>query len=189
MSISQQEWPWQYNFPPFFTLQPHPETRFKQVAAWKALIMNYCKRSKTFILEVNEAASMTLFNNAAISRKLDTGVIISIMCELQKSGNATPIDKAKYRWEIYWMSPEEWASKVYNYVTTNGLYKLCCYSDLLCCSHVGTYIHDACMYVYVNLSVSHVLYIACVIEYLYTKIFVKLQNNTACDWFGMSILF
>jgi hypothetical protein len=37
------EWPWQYSFPPFFTLQPHAPTREKQLEAWKHLVLSYCQ--------------------------------------------------------------------------------------------------------------------------------------------------
>ena len=35
--MSHFEWPWQYNFPPFFTLQNHQETREKQIDQWISL--------------------------------------------------------------------------------------------------------------------------------------------------------
>ncbi|XP_023017760.2 vacuolar protein sorting 25 [Leptinotarsa decemlineata] len=115
------EWPWQYNFPPFFTLQPHPETRSKQVAAWKSLILNYCDKSRTYIIDVREASQIPLFNNSSINRKLEQSVIISIFGELQKTGNAAPIDKLKNRWEIYWHTIEEWASTIYNSICDRGM--------------------------------------------------------------------
>lgn len=61
------DWPWQYSFPPFFTiqvsihvliltytshnpwqwrswpLQPHSATRAKQLEAWRHLVLNYCQ--------------------------------------------------------------------------------------------------------------------------------------------------
>ncbi|KAL1501509.1 hypothetical protein ABEB36_006816 [Hypothenemus hampei] len=115
------EWPWQYNFPPFFTLQPNPETRAKQVQAWKTLILDYCKRSKLYVLDVREAGNIALFHNSNINRKLDQSVIVSLLSELQKSGHANPIDKLKHRWEIYWHTLEEWSSMIYNYIQARGL--------------------------------------------------------------------
>ncbi|XP_066144069.1 vacuolar protein-sorting-associated protein 25 isoform X2 [Euwallacea fornicatus] len=101
MVETDMNWPWQYNFPPFFTLQPHPETRSKQVQAWKALILDYCKRCKLYLI--------------------DQDVIISLLGELQKLGHAAPVDKAKHRWEIYWHTLEEWASIVYEYISSRGM--------------------------------------------------------------------
>ncbi|VEN61865.1 unnamed protein product [Callosobruchus maculatus] len=121
MGEADFEWPWQYSFPPFFTLQPHPETRAKQVAAWKTLILNYCQKTKTYLLDVREAEQIPLFNNATINRKLESKVVISILSELQKTGNAGPLDKSKYRWEVYWHTLEEWASMIYDYINNRGM--------------------------------------------------------------------
>lgn len=93
MAETEIEWPWQYNFPPFFTLQPNPDTRAKQVQAWKTLILDYCKRSKLYLIDVRETANIPLFNNSNINRKLDQEVVGSILAELQKTGHAAPIDK------------------------------------------------------------------------------------------------
>ncbi|CAG9857399.1 unnamed protein product [Phyllotreta striolata] len=114
------DWPWQYNFPPFYTLQQHPETRAKQVDAWKSLILNYCEQTKTYTIDVRETEN-PLFNNTTINRKLDGGVITSILSELQRTGNACPIDKNKHRWEIYWHTIEEWAAIIYDFVNERGL--------------------------------------------------------------------
>ncbi|XP_066144068.1 vacuolar protein-sorting-associated protein 25 isoform X1 [Euwallacea fornicatus] len=121
MVETDMNWPWQYNFPPFFTLQPHPETRSKQVQAWKALILDYCKRCKLYLIDVREASNISLFNNTTINRKLQQDVIISLLGELQKLGHAAPVDKAKHRWEIYWHTLEEWASIVYEYISSRGM--------------------------------------------------------------------
>ena len=43
------EWPWQYSFPPFFTLQPHRDPRTKQMEAWRHLVLNYCLVSDDFV--------------------------------------------------------------------------------------------------------------------------------------------
>ena len=59
------DWPWQYSFPPFFTIQvsgpghnslpnkstadndflsqPHSATKAKQLEAWRHLVLNYCQ--------------------------------------------------------------------------------------------------------------------------------------------------
>ncbi|CAH1163318.1 unnamed protein product [Phaedon cochleariae] len=115
------EWPWQYNFPPFFTLQPHPETRSKQVAAWKSLILEYCEKNKIYVIDVRESSQGPLFYNSTINRKLEQSVILSILSELQKTDNSAPVDKLNNRWEIYWHTLEEWASMIYDYVLGQGI--------------------------------------------------------------------
>ncbi|CAG5100182.1 Similar to Vps25: Vacuolar protein-sorting-associated protein 25 (Drosophila melanogaster) [Cotesia congregata] len=49
--MSEIEWPWQYSFPPFFTLQPHAETKEKQLSAWTSLVLNYYQSTKQSILD------------------------------------------------------------------------------------------------------------------------------------------
>lgn len=120
MSEVEIDWPWQYSFPPFFTLQPHLETRTKQITAWINLILEYCKLAKLCIIDVREAVTLPLFNNTAIDRKLDVPSIITLLTELQKTGNAAPLDKQKNRWEIYWHTLEEWGSIIYNYISNVG---------------------------------------------------------------------
>ena len=63
------QWPWQYNFPPFFTIQPNSDTRQKQVEAWCDLVLNYHKATKSYVLDVNEATGLPLFYNDKINRK------------------------------------------------------------------------------------------------------------------------
>lgn len=116
----EYEWPWQYNFPPFFTLQPHTDTRTKQIALWKALVLDYCKATKQFILDVREVSHHPLFNNSNINRKLDIEFILAILSDMCRTENAAPIDKQQNRWEIYWHTLEEWGNIIYNYINDIG---------------------------------------------------------------------
>ncbi len=63
------QWPWQYHFPPFFTVQPNSDTRAKQVDAWCQLVLGYHRATKAYILDVSEAQS-SLFCNEKINRIL-----------------------------------------------------------------------------------------------------------------------
>ena len=63
------QWPWQYSFPPFFTLQPNSDTRAKQLEAWCDLVLAYFKSTRSYMLDVNEASSSPLFYNEEISRE------------------------------------------------------------------------------------------------------------------------
>ncbi|KAH0539703.1 vacuolar protein-sorting-associated protein 25 [Cotesia glomerata] len=124
--MSEIEWPWQYSFPPFFTLQPHAETKEKQLSAWTSLVLNYYQSTKQSILDVREINSSPLFNNTAIQRKLSAEVVQLILESLQKSGNATPLDKTKQRWLIHWHTFEEWGNIVYNWAQENGFINSVC---------------------------------------------------------------
>ena len=62
--------PWQHNFPPFYTLQSHSETRKKQLEAWRSIVLDFCQKNGLTSLDVSEAASSPLFNNEDIKRRL-----------------------------------------------------------------------------------------------------------------------
>ncbi|XP_033227980.1 vacuolar protein-sorting-associated protein 25 [Belonocnema kinseyi] len=118
--MTEIDWPWQYSFPPFFTLQPHSETRAKQLSAWKNLVLEYYRVTKQAIVDIREVQSSALFNNTSINRKLPSEVVLIILEELAKSGNASPLDKSKQRWLVYSHTLEEWGEIVYNWAQENG---------------------------------------------------------------------
>ncbi|CAB3376845.1 Hypothetical predicted protein [Cloeon dipterum] len=120
------QWPWQYDFPPFFTLQPHAETRAKQLSAWRSIVLDYYKHTKESTLDVREAQSSPLFFNSTINRKLSQEGILLILENLQKTGNAEPLDKTKNRWLIFWKSPEEWGKLLYNWAQARGMTNSVC---------------------------------------------------------------
>ncbi len=65
-SPSSSGFPWQHSFPPFFTLQPHRETRAKQLAAWRSIVLDYCQRKGLSVVDVKEIAKSDLFVNKEI---------------------------------------------------------------------------------------------------------------------------
>uniref|UniRef100_A0A671LY48 Vacuolar protein-sorting-associated protein 25 n=1 Tax=Sinocyclocheilus anshuiensis TaxID=1608454 RepID=A0A671LY48_9TELE len=118
------EWPWQYNFPPFFTLQPNVDTRQKQLAAWCSLVLSFCRQSKLFTLDVLEAQESAVFNNNRIHRKLSVEAIQVVFEELRKKGNLEWLDKNKSRCLIMWRRPEEWGKLIHQWVSKNGMVNL-----------------------------------------------------------------
>ena len=87
MATTQFEWPWQYNFPPFFTIQPNMATQAKQCEAWSELILSYYKHNKEYRLDVTEAHGSPLFSNEAIKRKLAMDDIRMVLDTLAKVYN------------------------------------------------------------------------------------------------------
>lgn len=77
-SISSFQWPWQYDFSPFFTLQTNLDTRAKQIDAWCDLILAYFRHIKAYTMDVNESQSSPLFSNNKINRILINVNVISI---------------------------------------------------------------------------------------------------------------
>ncbi|XP_075767608.1 vacuolar protein-sorting-associated protein 25 isoform X1 [Pelodiscus sinensis] len=115
------EWPWQYRFPPFFTLQPNVDTRQKQMTAWCSLVLSYCRLNKLYTMTVLEAQESPLFNNRKLQRKLPMESIQVVLEELRKKGNLEWLDKNKSTFLIMWRRPEEWGKLIYQWVSKNGL--------------------------------------------------------------------
>ncbi|XP_063239127.1 vacuolar protein-sorting-associated protein 25 [Bacillus rossius redtenbacheri] len=124
--MSSIEWPWQYSFPPFFTIQPHAETRAKQIQAWRSLVLDYHRSVKQSVLDVREAERSPLFNNTAINRQLPRDGILAVLEDLAKTKNAEPLDKSKNRWYVYWHTLEEWGDAVYEWARGAGLLNAVC---------------------------------------------------------------
>ncbi|XP_059345280.1 vacuolar protein-sorting-associated protein 25 isoform X2 [Ammospiza nelsoni] len=109
-------WPWQYSFPPFFTLQPNGETRQKQLAAWCALALAYSQEHRLPAMTVREAQDIPLFANHRLQRKLPLESIQVVLEELRKNGNLEWLDKNKTSFLIMWKRPEEWGKLIYQWV-------------------------------------------------------------------------
>ncbi|CAE1331094.1 VPS25 [Acanthosepion pharaonis] len=124
--MAEFEWPWQYNFPPFFTIQPNIDTRKKQLEAWCFLIHDYCKHHKLYSLDVTEIQSSDLFYNKKINRKLSSDSLLTVLDELKKKGHLEWADKSKRQFTIVWRTQEEWGKLIYKYVVYNGLTDTVC---------------------------------------------------------------
>ncbi|KAK8734142.1 hypothetical protein OTU49_006037, partial [Cherax quadricarinatus] len=91
------EWPWQYSFPPFFTLQPNADVRRTQLDAWCALVVSWGRNNNVSQIDVTEASSLPVFKNPSISRSLPADSIMVVLEELAKRGNLEWMDKTKRR--------------------------------------------------------------------------------------------
>lgn len=65
-----------WSYPPYFTLQPIPETQNKQKQLWRALILAYCKHHRIFQVDVQEFPP---FSNPAINRKFSDLILFGIV--------------------------------------------------------------------------------------------------------------
>ncbi|KAL7737879.1 hypothetical protein ACLKA6_006254 [Drosophila palustris] len=113
------QWPWEYTFPPFFTLQPHEETRQQQLKVWSDLFLKYLKHTNQFTLGVNDQ-NLPLFCNESIKRRLSPELILLILEQLQGSGHAAPLDKRRQEWQVYWYTLEEYGNMVYDWIQETG---------------------------------------------------------------------
>lgn len=83
------QWPWQYDFKPFFTIQPNLDTRARQLDAWCELVLAYHRHTKSYVMDVSEALSSELFCNTKINRILLILIVYTLnilfMCVLVPS--------------------------------------------------------------------------------------------------------
>ncbi|XP_057380913.1 vacuolar protein-sorting-associated protein 25-like [Daphnia carinata] len=117
-------WPWQYDFPPFFTLQPNLDTQKKQLEAWRKLVIDYCRHNKIFVLDVQE--SIPLFQNKTIDRQLSSEGIKRVLEILQENNLIEWCDKSKKQCFVYWKTPQEWGNLIYHYITDKGMTNTVC---------------------------------------------------------------
>uniref|UniRef100_A0A915HF46 Vacuolar protein-sorting-associated protein 25 n=1 Tax=Romanomermis culicivorax TaxID=13658 RepID=A0A915HF46_ROMCU len=110
--MTEFEFPWQYQFPPFFTLQPNANTRQKQLECWSSFILEYCQVFKIYELDMLEAQQSPIFSNDSINRKLSKEGIDAVFAYLEKSMN--------------WKTPEEWANVIYEWAVNNGFVNSVC---------------------------------------------------------------
>ena len=114
------EFPWQHNFPPFYTLQPNAETRKKQLEAWRSIVLDYCQSKNLTALDLREIGQSELFNNTQIKRRLSEEALAAVFNELEEKGNVEWTDKSKTRCNIYWRSLDEWGTLIYNFIKQKG---------------------------------------------------------------------
>ncbi|CAH8574168.1 unnamed protein product [Dicrocoelium dendriticum] len=122
MSTRPFEWPWQYNFPPFFTLQPNAETRRKQIDAWCQLVLDYFKQQNVFTISVISLRdpACPLFHNKSIQRTASLDLVTSVLEELHKRGNLEWTDKSHKNARIIWRTIEEWADILFKWARSSG---------------------------------------------------------------------
>lgn len=120
------EWPWEYNFAPFFTLQPNLDTRQKQIDAWTSLVLAYHRHHKKYTLDVTEIQSSPLFSNTSIDRKLSVDVIYMLLDELHKKGHVEWTDKSRRQCLLMWRTPSEWGKLIYKWASDNGMINTVC---------------------------------------------------------------
>ncbi|KAI2800542.1 hypothetical protein RDWZM_009110 [Blomia tropicalis] len=130
---------WQYEFPPFFTIQPNDETRRLQMDAWCEIILDHCRRNRQFVLNIGESLTTPPFRNNSIDRALTEESLITILNDMMKRGriewihNNESTEKKKKDSEpvgtsclVYWNKPEEWAEIIHNWAVSKG------YSNTVC---------------------------------------------------------
>lgn len=120
MSV-QFQWPWHFDFSPFFTIQPNLSTRDKQLKAWGRLVLDFCQFNRIYSIDLEEIAKSDLFNNRRLNRRLEESGIRAVFDFLEQQKHIEWKDKAKTRCNIYWRRVEEWGQLIYEWASSIGL--------------------------------------------------------------------
>jgi ESCRT-II complex subunit VPS25 len=139
-SASEEAFPFPefHGYPPYFTLQPVEETRRKQLELWRALILDYCRAQRLFLIPAG-GAGFPPFANAAIDRRLSHEARLAVLEDLVRAGGGAWLDERRPpggllalgrdapppggggRVLVLWRSVEEWAEEVAAAAAAAGL--------------------------------------------------------------------
>lgn len=120
--MSSFNYPWEYNFPPFFTIQPNLETRKAQLEAWRSLILDYCQHHNIHQLHLRDCLNKTPFHNESIDRRLSLESLKLIINSLVEKKYAEWLNSESCL--IYSRPPEQWAKIISDYVKEKSLYNM-----------------------------------------------------------------
>ena len=128
MSSVAYEFPWQFSFPPFFTLQTHEETRRKQLDAWCQLITSYCKHQNIFILTYPDCQEQLPFCNKSLNRRLSVDAVIVVLEELKRRNQLIWLENSntKKNCLVLWRSIDEWARMLSDSIRQRGSLNTVC---------------------------------------------------------------
>ncbi|QDZ23537.1 vacuolar protein sorting-associated protein [Chloropicon primus] len=125
------EFPEIYSYPPFFTLQPVKETREKQLASWRDLIVKYARSERVFEFDPKTFA---LFENKAIQRALNETARQAIVENLTERGLCEKAGGGGGRVHLLWKSLSEWEAYLLDWAHRTGRREDVLTVDELCTS-------------------------------------------------------
>jgi len=124
--MSTFEYPPEWAFPPFFTLQPNQTTLEKQLSLWRSLIHRYYTQNKESILVIHDCP---LFKNDAISRELSQDDARTVVKDFVKGCYGEWVDDEDGegavggRCRVLWRTPQQLAGDIYEWASRSGYIK------------------------------------------------------------------
>lgn len=112
-------YPWEYNFPPFFTIQPNLETRKAQLESWRSLILDYCQHHNIHQLHLRDCLNKPPFHNESINRRLTPESLKIIIDSLVEKKFAEWLNKESCL--VYSRPPSQWAKIISDYVKEKSI--------------------------------------------------------------------
>ncbi|KAJ2958413.1 hypothetical protein NQZ79_g5972 [Umbelopsis isabellina] len=138
-SESSFKFPAIHDFPPLYTRQPTEATWQNQVKEWERIILAYYRTHRLYRLNLVEdtvPGASPVFDNQRIKRSYQTcrigrltfETLEEIVNEMVRKGVAEWVSDSKSSAKpshtqalIYWRSPEEWATLLWNWINERGL--------------------------------------------------------------------
>ncbi|KAM3578955.1 hypothetical protein VKS41_008494 [Umbelopsis sp. WA50703] len=130
-SESSYKFPAIHDFPPLYTRQPTEATWQNQVKEWERIILAYYRAHRLYRLNLVEdtvPGASPVFDNPRIKRRLAFETLEEIVNEMVLKGVAEWVSDSKASSKashtqalIYWRSPEEWATLLWNWINERGL--------------------------------------------------------------------
>jgi ESCRT-II complex subunit VPS25 len=113
LNIKNYTFPDYFNWPFFFTIQKHAETRMKQLSMWVDLSLGFCKENKVWRISKSQFFN-NLGKNTKINRKLSNEAISLIFdFFVEKNFGIYCNPKTKDEIFILWKSITEWEEFIY----------------------------------------------------------------------------
>jgi ESCRT-II complex subunit VPS25 len=108
------KFPEYFDWPFFFTIQKHAETRMKQLSMWADLILNFCKENKIWRLSKSQFFNY-LGKNTKVNRKLSNDAVNLIFdFFVQKQLGMYINISNKDEIFVLWKSITEWEEFIYS---------------------------------------------------------------------------
>lgn len=93
------------HFPPFYTKQPHRETKEKQIELWQQVILEHCRKNNTFLMKPD--TSLPPFHNELINRTIHADLLEEVLSSMTKAKLLEKLSSNTFI--VWWMTPKEWA--------------------------------------------------------------------------------
>lgn len=118
LNTSNYKFPDYYDWPFFFTIQKHAETRIKQLFMWADLIKSFCRENKIWRLTKSQFLN-SFAKNSKINRKLSNDAASLIFDFMVEKQIAMFVNVKNNRDEIFvlWKSLPEWEEFIYSAAT------------------------------------------------------------------------
>jgi ESCRT-II complex subunit VPS25 len=111
-----------FQYPPFWTLQSHPETQKQQMKLWSNLICTYVRKKRQWVFDLSSPNQefREIFRNDGIGRYLSKHVLTTIIDGIVAEGKGEWLSPEKTRFRILGKSRKEIGDQVWKWADDTG---------------------------------------------------------------------